>query len=191
MRIVAAHPPALGVCFIGRSGGAGMLVAERYVILDEVADRLHPRPAGRRIAEQAPRLVAETIGLAVPAAEQKQDDFRRQVSNLVLHSVQFDRVRQARVTYDGIRAEAEMPGRCNEAAAPIAKTVAVAGNGNRRVRYQIVRTLQFGDAREVHVQRQNHRRRLRKIEMELATEMNTHEIPDIWISNASWSHMVH
>jgi hypothetical protein len=72
MRIVAAHTTALGVCFTGRSGGAGMLVAERYVVLDEVADRLHPRPTGRRLAEQAPCLVGETIGLAVPAAEQKQ-----------------------------------------------------------------------------------------------------------------------
>ena len=72
MRVVAAHTPALGVCFMGRSGGPGMLVAERDVILDEVADRLHPRPARRRVAEQAPSLVGETIGLAVPAAEQKQ-----------------------------------------------------------------------------------------------------------------------
>src|SRR6202167_5293550 len=102
-----------------------MLVAERYVMLDEVADRLHPRPARRRIAEQAPRLVAETIGLAVPAAEQKQYDFRRQVPNLALHSAQFDRVRQARVANNGVRTEAEMPARCNEAVAPIAKAVAV------------------------------------------------------------------
>src|SRR5580698_11042171 len=102
MRVVAAHPPALGVCFTGRSGGPGMLVAERDVILDEVADRLHPRPARRRVAEQAPSLIGETIGLAVPAAEQKQYDVRRQVPNLVLHSVQIDRVRQTRVAYDGI-----------------------------------------------------------------------------------------
>src|SRR6202035_1071517 len=66
----------------------------------------------------------------------------------------------------------------NKTVAPIAKAVAVAGNGNRRVRYQIIRTLQFGDAREVHVQRQDHRRRLRKFKMELATEMDTHEISD-------------
>ncbi len=71
-----------------------MLVTERYVILDEVADRLHPRPTRRRVGEQAPSLVGETIGLAVPAAEQKQYNFRRQVPNLVLQSVQIDRVRQ-------------------------------------------------------------------------------------------------
>ena len=70
------------------------------------------------------------------------------------------------------------PAGCNETTAPISEAVAVAFNGNRRVRYQIVWTLQFGDAREVHVQRQNHRCRLRKLEVELATEMDTHEIPD-------------
>jgi hypothetical protein len=30
----------------------------------------------------------------------------------------------------------------------------------------------------VHVQRQNHRRRLRKFEVEFATEMDTHEMSD-------------
>jgi hypothetical protein len=43
-----------------------------------------------------------------------------------------------------------MPCGRNEAAAPISEAVAVAFNGNRRVRYQIIWTLQFGDAREVH-----------------------------------------
>jgi hypothetical protein len=35
----------------------------------------------------------------------------------------------------------------NEATAPISEAVAVAFNGNRRVRYQIIWTLQFGGAR--------------------------------------------
>jgi hypothetical protein len=83
---------------------------------------------------------------------------------LVLQSVQIDRVRQARVTNNRVRAEAEMTTGRNEAIAPISKAVAVAFNGNRRVRYQIIWTLQVGDAREVHVQRCNHRRRLRKFE---------------------------
>ena len=84
--------------------------------------------------------------------------------NLVLQSVQVDRVRHARVTNNRVRAEAEMTAGRNEAIAPISEAVAVAFNGNLRVRYQIIRTLQFGNAREVHVQRCNHRRRLRKFE---------------------------
>ena len=64
----------------------------------------------------------------------------------------------------------------NEAIAPISEAVAVAFNGNRRVRYQIIRTLQFEDARGMHVQRQNHRRCLRKLEVERTTEMDPHKI---------------
>jgi hypothetical protein len=66
--------------------------------------------------------------------------------------------------------------RC-EAIAPISEAVAIAFNGNRRGRYQIVRTLQFGNAREVHVQRCNHRRGLRKFEAEFATDMDAHAFP--------------
>ncbi len=64
----------------------------------------------------------------------------------------------------------------NEATAPISKTVAVGLDGNRRVRYQIIWTFQLGDAREVHIQRYNHGRCLRKLEVELTTEVDTHEI---------------
>ena len=65
----------------------------------------------------------------------------------------------------------------NESIAPISEAVAVAFDRNRRVRYQIIRTLQFGNPREVHVQHCNHRRRLRKFEAELATDMDTHTFP--------------
>ena len=95
----------------------------------------------------------------------------------MLQSVQIDRVRHARVTNNRVRAEAEMTIGRNEAAAPISEAVAVAFSRNRRVRYQIIWTLQFGSAREVHVQRCNHRRCLRKFETELATDMNTHAFP--------------
>src|SRR6516225_5688772 len=96
----------------------------------------------------------------------------------MLQSIEIDRVRHARVTNNGVRAKAEMPAGRNEATAPISQAVAVAFNRNRRGRYQIVWSLQFGDAREVHVQRENHRRCLRKFEAELATDMDTHEISD-------------
>ena len=69
-----------------------------------------------------------------------------------------------------------MPTGRNEATAPISEAVAVAFNGNWRVRYQIIWTLQFGGAREVHIQHDNHGRRLRKFEAELATDADSHEI---------------
>ena len=96
-RQVAANAAAFLVCFERRSGGAGVLIAEDYVIVHEVADRLHPRPTKRSVSEEPPSLVGQTIGLTVTTAKQKQYDFCRQVLNLVLQSVQIDRVRHARV----------------------------------------------------------------------------------------------
>jgi len=47
-----------------------MGIAELDVPMDEVADRLHARPAGRAVAEVPPGNVGEQIRLAVAAAQQ-------------------------------------------------------------------------------------------------------------------------
>ena len=57
MRVVAANTAAFLVCFERRSGGAGVLIAENYVIVHEVADSLHPRPTKRGVSEEPPSLV--------------------------------------------------------------------------------------------------------------------------------------
>jgi hypothetical protein len=83
-----------------------------------------------------------------------------------------------------------MPTGRNEAIAPISEAVVVAFNGNWRVRFQIIWTFQFGGAREVHVQHDNHGRRLRKFEAELATNADSHEIsgPALQQPEAGWVH---
>ena len=57
MSVIAAHAVALSKSFKCGPGGAGMLVTECYVFVDEVADSLYPRPTKRRILEQPPSLV--------------------------------------------------------------------------------------------------------------------------------------
>ena len=57
MRVVAANTAALLVCFERRSGGAGVLIAEDYVIVHEVADSLHARPTKRGASEKPPSFV--------------------------------------------------------------------------------------------------------------------------------------
>src|SRR5258708_6273688 len=54
MGIVAAHAFSFIVDFPGRHGGAGVFIAERDVTMDEIANRLHPRPARRGFLEQLP-----------------------------------------------------------------------------------------------------------------------------------------
>ena len=128
------------------------------------------------MSEQAPRLVRKPIRLAVAAAKQEQQGIRRQVLDLVLQRVQIDRIRGTPVTNDGIGADAEATGRRNEATAPVSETVAITFDRNRRCRHQVIRTLQIGEAREVHVQRHDHRRRLWKLETEFTADMDTHDL---------------
>src|SRR3954451_25078000 len=171
---VAANAMTLGVGFPSRSSGARVLVTEGHVGVYEVADRLHPRPAERRRSEQAPRLVGKPIRLTVAASKQEQQGVRRQVLDLVLQGVQFRRLRRARIANDRIRAETEAAGGCNEAAAPVSETIAIAFDRNRRRRHQVVRTLQVGEARKMHVQCHDHRCGLWKLEAELTADMDTH-----------------
>ena len=57
MRVVAANAAPFLVCFKCSSGGAGVLIAEDYVVVHEVADSLHPRPAKWGVSKEPPRLV--------------------------------------------------------------------------------------------------------------------------------------
>jgi hypothetical protein len=116
MCVVATNTVALYVCFRRGSGGAGVLVAEGDVVVYEVADGLHPRPAERRMSEEAPSLIGQAIGLTVAAAEQEQQGFRRQVLDLLLQRVQVDRIGHPRITNNGVSAEGETARRCGEAA---------------------------------------------------------------------------
>ena len=56
-----------------------MLVTERDVIMDVIADRLHQRPALRNLPEKGPCDIREAIGLAIAAAEKINQDVHRQV----------------------------------------------------------------------------------------------------------------
>jgi hypothetical protein len=102
------------------------------------------------MSEQAPRLVRKAIGLTVATPKQEQQGFRRRVLDLMLQSVQVGRIRHARITNNGVRAEAETACGGNEPATPICKTVAIAFYWNRRDRHQMIWTLQIREAREVH-----------------------------------------
>src|SRR6202045_4337162 len=55
-----AHPLLIG--FIGGAGGAGILIAERQMVADEIADRLNSAPATRGRPEQLPCDVAKLVG---------------------------------------------------------------------------------------------------------------------------------
>ena len=77
--VVAAHAFALLERLPGRSRRSRILVAERDVAMDPVADRLDAPGAGRRVAEQVPGDAGQPIGLAVTAAEQEDERLLREI----------------------------------------------------------------------------------------------------------------
>ena len=106
---------------------------------------------------EGPSFVGQAIRLTIAAAEQKRAGVRGQVLDLVLQGVQVNRIRHARITDDGVRAEAETTRGGNETAAPV-WNYGDSLDGNGRLRHQVIRTLQIGEAREVQVERYDHRR---------------------------------
>ena len=94
----------------------------------------------------------------------------------MLQCVQVDRIGHARITNNGVSAEGETAGWCNQAAAPVSKTVTIAFQRDRRLRHRMIWTLEIGETREVHVERYNHRHRLWKVEAEFAPDVDTHDV---------------
>src|SRR5215212_1057505 len=84
MGVVAADPALLGIGLSGRAGRARVLITERDMVVNEVADRLHAWPAQRGGSEQPPSLVRQTIRFAIPAPEQEQQGVCGQGLNQML-----------------------------------------------------------------------------------------------------------
>src|SRR5690606_10136949 len=71
MSEVSANALRNRVRLVGRSCRAGVLVAERDVRMNEIADRLYAVPSERCGSEKTPRLIGEPVGFAVAAAEEE------------------------------------------------------------------------------------------------------------------------
>src|SRR5271169_2537853 len=97
---VTAHALPFLERLLGRFTGAGVLIAEGDMTMDEVADRLNPLPSGRRSLEQVPSDLGQTIRLAITAAQKKNQGFLGQVLDGVLASRRGDFVRLAGVSDD-------------------------------------------------------------------------------------------
>src|ERR1700680_2771838 len=75
VRIIAADAFPLVEGFKGRPSGTRVLVAERDMVVNKIADRLNSCPARRRMAKQVPSYLGQLVGLAIPAAQEKHQGF--------------------------------------------------------------------------------------------------------------------
>ena len=70
---IAADTKTFAKCVVSGTGWPGERIAEGQVIMYEIANRLHFCPAAGNIAEVGPGKIAEQIGFAIAAGEQKSE----------------------------------------------------------------------------------------------------------------------
>ena len=106
MRKIAADAGALLVDVMRRLHVMGVLVAEGDVVMDEIDDRLHPRPARRRVAEQRPGDIGELVGLAIAARHQIEQHLVGQLVDRHLLRGRHHDVGQAGIAHQRVAAQA-------------------------------------------------------------------------------------
>jgi poly(hydroxyalkanoate) depolymerase family esterase len=163
MGVVAAHAAALIERLPCGLGGARVLVPEGDMIVHEVANRLDPAPTHRGATEQSPRHLGKLLGVAISAAQKKNQRLFGQVLDRMLLRRQCDDVGLAAIAHHGRAGDLDAPLGRDETRAPVAEAIPIGRQGNRRARADVIRHHDVGCARIVDVQHQHHRRRLRTI----------------------------
>ena len=69
---VAADPGPVVKGFQGRADHARVLIAERDLSMDIVADRLNSAPSSWRVPKEISRHLGQSISFAIPASEQEE-----------------------------------------------------------------------------------------------------------------------
>ena len=94
---VATYAHAFGEDIESSLCGSGMLIVKRHLVVDPVANSLHPAPAGCDLSEQFKRDARESIDLTVTTIEEELERFVRQIADGVLSSIPIDLVRNSGV----------------------------------------------------------------------------------------------
>ena len=106
------------------------------MLVDEIADRLDPGPARLDLAEQAPRRAAELVDIAIAAAEEIHEVFRRHVFERHGLGVGRDRLKRPVAFEDGIARDLGHAGRGHEAGHRVAVAIAEALDIEMRCRLE-------------------------------------------------------
>src|SRR5450432_230212 len=161
----------------GGLGGSGELITERDVLVNEVADRLHPPPAERDVGKLVPSELGHLVGLAIAAPQEEDQRLLRQLRDGVLNGRRNDRLPLAAVVDGRVGGHPKMPRGGDQTRAPISKPISVGGRRDGRRGLHVVWSDEIRDPAVVHVQGQDHRRGLGYVVVELIAEANLHVVP--------------
>src|SRR5918997_2800955 len=135
-----------------RPGGARMFIAKRDMLMHKIAHSLDAPPTERRIAKKRPGLVHELVRVTVATAEQKHESIFRQILYRMLTRFRVDEVVRAGIAPGGVGPNPRFASRRDNAAAPVAKAIAIGLDGNGRIDHQIIGIQQVSNASVVNVQ---------------------------------------
>ena len=111
VRKIPANPGAVLKSLACRAIRPGLLIVELDVLMDEITNRLNPRPTFFDRSKAFPGKVTQlTIDFAIAAAEKELDRLVGQILNRMLWGVWKLRVRQAIISNDGIILEYDPSG---------------------------------------------------------------------------------
>src|SRR3984893_16729762 len=170
MRIVATNPATFLVGFRGCPRHPCVLVTEIDALMNKIADRLDPRPTGRHIFEQSPSQIQQPIAVAETTREKKDDGLVRKLLHRDLAGARHHRIELTGIGHDSVSRQAHMARRRENPAAPIAKTITVAGDRNRGADDDVIRPRQIGDAREMDIEHCDQRSGLRELVLQFVAD---------------------
>ncbi len=99
------------------------MIAKLDVLMREITHRLNPRPAGRQMTEQTPRISHQPLGFAIPAAEQINECVVRQLLNGMLLGIRKFRLRLAAVLDQSVCCDASFAGGRHDSGTGIAENI--------------------------------------------------------------------
>ena len=163
-----------------RAGHAGVLVAERDMSVNVVADCLNAPPSRRCLPKEIPRRLGKPIGFAVAAAQEEDKRVLGQVWHGHLLCAGNDDVGQARVVDERIGGDARASLGRNNAGAPVAEAVPIGCHRDRRVDHQVITTDEIRHSGEVDIEVEDHRGWLRAVVDHFEADVNVHHLSPVF-----------
>jgi hypothetical protein len=121
--------------------------------------------------EEVPRRLRKEVGIAIAAAEEKNQSFLGQFLDRMLYRVGNGLLKLAGISNHAVSFEFYSSSGSDQAATPIAKGVAIRRDGHERLSCQDIRDDNVSGSRKMHIHEKDHRYRLWTIVEEFETNL--------------------